>query len=204
MIRWFRRAVVAVLLLALLIFGAAWWLLQGSLAKLDGAIALPGLTAPVGVERDSLGVVTIRAANQTDAVRALGYVHAQERFFEMDLLRRSAAGELAELFGPIALNIDKQHRVHRLRARAQDDFDALTDDKLPLVQAYTEGVNSGLADLRMRPWPYLLLRTQPEPWRNEDTALSGYAMFFDLQGGTNERELALWRIRQVVPAALFR
>ncbi|HEV2606669.1 MAG TPA: penicillin acylase family protein, partial [Xanthomonadaceae bacterium] len=112
--------------------------------------------------------------------------------------------ELSELFGKIALDLDKQHRVHRFRARALDQLATIAGDHLPQLQAYTDGVNAGLADLRVRPWPYVLLQTKPEPWQLSDTALAGYAMFFDLQGGTNERELALWRIRQAVPAALYK
>jgi len=204
MVRWLKRSVFALLVLIVLAFGSGWWLLHGSLAKLDGEISLPGLSTPASIERDALGVVTIHAANEIDAMRALGYVHAQERYFEMDLARRSAAGELSELFGKIALDVDKQHRVHRFRARALDQLGTIAGDHLPQLQAYTDGVNAGLADLRVRPWPYLLLQTKPEPWQLSDTALAGYAMFFDLQGGTNERELALWRIRQVVPVPLYK
>jgi penicillin amidase len=204
MARWLKRGAVALLVLIVLAFGTGWWLLHGSLATLNGEIALPGLSAPVSIDRDALGVVTIHAANETDAMRALGYVHAQERFFEMDLLRRSAAGELSELFGKIALDVDKQHRVHRLRARALDNLLVDTGEKLPLLKAYTDGINSGLADLKVRPWPYVLLGMKPEPWHYEDTILAGDAMFFDLQGGTNERELALWRIKKVVPEALYK
>src|SRR5512141_1358145 len=110
------RLLIGVALLLLLAIAGGWWLLHGSLATLDGNLDLPGLSAPATIERDAIGVVTIHAANETDAMRALGYVHAQERFVEMDLLRRTAAGELAALFGPIALDTDKKHRVHRLRA----------------------------------------------------------------------------------------
>lgn len=198
------RLLIGVALLVLIAVAGAWWLLHGSLATLDGKLELPGLSAPATIERDAIGVVTIHAANETDAMRALGYVHAQERFFEMDLLRRTAAGELAALFGPIALDTDKKHRVHRLRARALDNLLVSAGDKLPLLKAYTDGINAGLADLRVRPWPYLLLRAQPDPWKLEDTILAGDAMFFELQGGDNERELALWRIKQVVPAALYK
>ena len=203
MIRWLKRGAIALLILIGIAFATGWWLLRGSLATLDGSITLPSLSAPVDVERDALGVVTIHAANETDAMRALGYVHAQERFFEMDLMRRLAAGELAELFGPIAVETDKQHRVHRFRTRARENLDVIAGDKLPQLKAYTDGVNAGLADLKVRPWPYLLLGTRPEQWAPEDTALVGYAMYFDLQGGTNERELALWRIKQVVPPVLY-
>jgi penicillin amidase len=202
--RFALRAVLVLLVLLALAFAAGWWTMRGSLATLEGELALPGLSAPVSIERDALGSATIRAANELDAVCALGYVHAQERFFEMDLLRRSAAGELSELFGKVALERDRALRVHRMRPRVRANLAAIAGERLPLLQAYTAGVNSGLQQLRTRPWPYLLLRAQPAPWTPEDTGLAGYAMFFDLQDETNSRELALLRIRQVVPAALYR
>ncbi|HVQ33920.1 MAG TPA: penicillin acylase family protein, partial [Lysobacter sp.] len=93
------RIGAALLLLLVVLILATWLVLRASLPTLDGTQALPGLTAPVSIQRDALGVVTIEATNETDALRALGYVHAQERFFEMDLMRRTAAGELAGLFG---------------------------------------------------------------------------------------------------------
>ena len=198
------RLFLLLLLLLLLAALAGWWAMRGSLAILDGELSLPGLSAPVEIERDALGVVTIHAANETDAARALGYVHGQERFFEMDLLRRSAAGELSELFGKIALQKDQSARVHRLRARITGSMAAVAGDKLPALVAYSEGVNAGLQQLRVRPWPYLLLRSKPKPWQPADSALAGYAMFFDLQDESNSRELALWKIKQSVPEALYR
>ena len=203
MTTWLKRLGLALLALLLVTVLAAWWLLRGSLPTLDGELPLPGLSAPVTIQRDRLGVVTIDAANEADAMRALGYVHAQERFFEMDLMRRTAAGELAELFGAIAIDTDKQHRVHRMRTRVMQDLPAIAGEKMPVLKAYAEGVNAGLSALKVRPWPYLLLRTTPKPWQPADTPLVGYAMYFDLQDSTNQRELALWRIGQVVPPALF-
>ncbi len=94
--------------------------------------------------------------------------------------------------------------MHRLRARINQNMAAFAGDKLPLLQAYSDGVNAGLRDLKMKPWPYLLLRTEPRAWQPADTALVGYAMFFDLQDEANSRELALWKIRQSVPDALYR
>ncbi len=203
MIRWLRRLLLLLVVLVLLSVLTAWWLLRGSLPALDGEVSLPGLSAPVRIERDALGTVTIDAANETDALRALGYVHAQERYFEMDLLRRTSAGELAALFGEIALDVDKAHRVHRMRARVMADLDAIAGDRMPQLQAYTDGVNAGLSTLRTRPWPYLLLRQQAEPWMPADSALAGYAMYFDLQDSTNARELALWKLRPYLPPSLF-
>jgi penicillin amidase len=203
MATWLKRVSAALLVLLLLAGLSGWWLLRGSLPTLDGDLSLPGLTAPVTIHRDHLGVVTIDAANERDAMRALGYVHAQERFFEMDLMRRSAAGELAELFGPMALKTDKLHRMHRLRARATEGLARFEGPKRPVLEAYVEGINAGLDALRVRPWPYLLLRTKPSPWQLSDTPMVGFAMYFDLQDAGNQRELAMSRIRQVVPPVLY-
>jgi penicillin G amidase len=203
MTKWLKRIALLVLVLLLLAVAAAWWLLRGSLPVLDGDVALAGLSAPASIQRDHLGVVTIDAANEADAMRALGYVHAQERYFEMDLMRRTAAGELSALFGPIALDLDRRHRVHRMRARAAAHLDAVAGERLATMRAYTDGVNAGLADLRARPWPYLLLRQSPRPWRMEDSALAGYAMYFDLQDSDGGRELAMWKLRRHLPQALY-
>jgi penicillin amidase len=158
MAKWIRRGLLVLLLLLAVIALTVWWLMRGSLPRLDGELALGGLSAPVTIQRDALGVVTIDAANQVDAMRALGYVHAQERFFEMDLLRRTAAGELAEVFGPIAIDTDKQHRIHRFRARVDANLDGILGTHRNEMQAYVDGVNAGLRDLKVRPWPYLLMR----------------------------------------------
>lgn len=200
--RWIRRGALA--LLGLLMIGVltAWWLMRGSLPQLEGQSRLPGLASAVTVQRDALGVATIDAANERDAMRALGYLHAQERYFEMDLLRRTAAGELSGLFGPIAVETDKRHRVHRLRARIRANLASITGSQQAQLQAYTDGVNAGVAALRTRPWAYLLLRQQPQQWRIEDSALVGYAMYFDLQDASNARELAMWKLESAMPPAL--
>jgi penicillin amidase len=198
--RWILGVLVAIVLLAVLVL---WLLLRGSLAELDGERPLPGLATKVTVERDALGVVTITAGNKTDALRALGRVHAQERYFEMDLMRRSAAGELSALFGAKAIEADKRMRVHRLRARTEAHLqDALGSDPAA-VRAYVDGVNQGLGSLAVRPWAYLLLRQAPQPWRASDSVLAGLAMYADLQDPSNQSELALERIRAVVPPALY-
>ncbi|GGK06995.1 penicillin acylase family protein [Luteimonas terricola] len=203
MLRWTLRIALLLALLAALAALAAWWALRASLPLLDGNAALRGLSAPVTIGRDAIGVATIDAANETDAMRALGYLHAQERYFEMDLMRRTAAGELSALFGPGALDVDRRQRVHRMRARVDASLDAIAGSRRPLLDAYAEGANAGLADLRARPWPYLLLRQQPAPWTAADTALVGYAMYFDLQDAANAREFALWTLRPHLPPPLY-
>src|SRR5262249_55401240 len=120
-----RLARVLVLLIVgiVVVLVAALLLLRGSLPIMDGWVTSPALSAPVTVERDALGTVTLHARNRSDLTWALGYVHAQERFFEMDLLRRRAAGELAELFGDVAVSADRTARAHRMRERAIDALD---------------------------------------------------------------------------------
>ncbi len=200
---WLKRIALCALILVVAAIGTGWWLMRGSLPTLEGTIAINGLSAPVSVQRDALGTVTIDAANEADAMRALGYVHGQERYFEMDLLRRTAAGELSELFGPIALDLDKSHRTHRIRARVDARLADFSGAKQPQLDAYIAGVNAGLAALPVRPWPYLLLRQQPKAWTATDSALSGYAMYFDLQDASNRNELAMMRIKPHLPPALY-
>ena len=201
--RWIRRGALALLGFVLLALLSGWLALRDSLPRLDGEQPVPGLAGPVTVQRDALGVVTIDAGNRVDAMRALGWVHAQERYFEMDLLRRTAAGELAALFGPRAVEHDRGKRVHRMRARVESRLDTLLGPHRAEGEAYVAGVNAGLASLDARPWPYLLLRQSPEPWQPADAALVGYAMYFDLQDAGNARELGLLRVRPHLPPALY-
>lgn len=201
--RWLGRAAAMVLGLAVVAVAIGWAWLALSLPRLDGTRALAGLRGEARIERDADGTVTIDAASEADAMRALGYVHAQERYFEMDLMRRDAAGELSALFGARALPRDRERRVHRLRARAQARMGAYAGDAAPVLDAYVAGANAGLADLRARPWPYLLLRARPAAWTPSDSALVGYAMYFDLQDAKNTRERGLRALRGAVPPALF-
>ena len=93
-------------------------LVRGSLAILDGERQLAGLDAQVVVSRDALGIPDIAAGSRLDAARALGYLHAQDRFFQMDLQRRGAAGELAALMGAALVPTDRDLRIHQFRSRA--------------------------------------------------------------------------------------
>lgn len=192
------------LVLAFVGAGAAWWGLQASLAQLDGRRVLPGLSRSVTVERDALGVPTVRASNRVDAARALGFLHAQERFFQMDLLRRQGAGELAGLFGPALVEADREARLHRLRASARASLDLLTATQRDVLEAYVAGVNTGLNALRVRPPEYLLLRSVPEPWQPEDSLLVGGAMFFALQDAGGAADLARGAIARVLPGEAAR
>jgi len=203
--RWrvLRTLLLVLLSLLLVAFVAGWYLLAGSRAQLDGVRRIASLSTPVSIGRDALGTVTIEGGNRTDISYALGYVHAQERFFAMDLMRRMSAGELSALVGPAALKTDLNHRRHRLRAVVEAAYAQLPAAQKHELDRYRDGVNAGLADLRVQPWEYLLLNAKPQPWRSEDSALVIAAMYFDLNGdGRNERELRFGQMRAVLPDPL--
>ncbi len=155
------------------------------------------------IERDALGVPTIRAATRLDAARALGFVHAQDRFFQMDLLRRAAAGENAELLGPNLVQFDQERRLHGFRSLAGRVLAGMTPLHRALLEAYAAGVNAGLKSLGDKPFEYILLRAEPRPWRAEDSLLAVYAMYFDLQDSRGRVEAELGQIHDRVPAQVF-
>jgi penicillin amidase len=197
-----RVAAVLILMLTAGVVAAALgygaFVLAASRPLLDGQARLAGLSAAVQIQRDAQGVPTIAAANRLDLARALGFLHGQERFFEMDLLRRAGAGELSGLVGPAALRIDRERRLHRFRARAEASLAGQSAAQRALIAAYADGVNAGLAALGHTPWEYTLLRTEPARWTEADTFLVVYAMYFDLQASGADAQLT----RQAEIAAL--
>ena len=179
----------ALLALILIAGGIVWALLRGSLPQLDGAAQADNLTGSVTIERDGRGVPTITASSRTDLAFATGFLHAQDRFFQMDLSRRLAAGELSELFGEVALEQDERTRLFRFRQVAQAVLQRAPADERAMLEAYTRGVNAGMSTLHSRPWEYWLLQSLPVPWRAEDTILVVHAMWWDLQAGGFRREI---------------
>jgi penicillin amidase len=176
---------------------------RASLPQLEGERRLAGLAAPVRIERDARGVPVVRGETRLDVARATGFLHAQDRFFQMDLTRRRAAGELAELFGKAALAADREVRVYRMRAVAQRALRALPAGERALVEAYTQGVAAGLAALAAPPPEYLLLRSVPAPWKEEDALLCALTMFLTLQGELAGQESSLGLMHDLLPLALF-
>ncbi|MEZ5462786.1 penicillin acylase family protein [Dokdonella sp.] len=197
--RWLVRVLVALSLLVIALTITGWLLLRGSLPQLDGLVVTSEVGAETTLDRDERGTVTITGSSRNDVTWALGYVHAQERFFEMDLMRRSAAGELAELFGAAALPIDRRARAHRMRARAEAALALLPESERAQIERYRDGVNAGLNDLGTRPFAYLLTGTRPRPWASADTVLVVDAMYFTLNDAANTRELAFARMRDALP-----
>jgi penicillin amidase len=189
-------SVVSVLLfVAVLAIGWIVWRVGASLPQVDGTAAVKGLSAAVTVERDALGVPTVRGANRVDVARALGWLHGQDRFFQMDVLRRAPAGEIAEVFGKRALQRDRAARLHGFRKIAQAVLERMAPNERALLEAYTGGVNAGLTALSERPFEYLALRDTPQPWRAEDSILVIFAMTMDLQEEDADYERSLMTLR---------
>jgi len=198
-------AVIAVLLIVLAV-GAGFWVrgqLRGSLPQLDGDLLVEGVSAPVTIDRDSLGIPTIRGENRLDVAFATGYVHSQDRYFQMDLLRRNSAGELAEVFGTAARENDKKMRIYRFRNVAQKLLAACDENQQAMLNKYAEGVNAGLAALMASPFEYLMLGQTPAPWKPEDSALVMFSMYLDLQGGDFRDERILGTMHDTLPEAMF-
>jgi penicillin amidase len=195
-LRWSVWVLTGFIALGVIVVASLWLMLRSSLAQLEGRRALRGLQSEVLIERDAIGVPTIHATNRLDATRALGFLHAQERFFQMDISRRAGAGELSELFGPLALDRDRQQRIHRPRARAKAALEQASPEDAAMIRAYADGVNAGLEALRARPPEYLALRTSPVPWQPEDTYMVAYSMFnelHDVAGRHDYEQLILHR-----------
>ncbi len=196
-----RGLLVALVLLAglgLTVFG----LVRGSLPRLDGELRLVGLEAAVTVERDDLGVPRILAGSRVDAARALGFLHGQDRFFQMDLLRRRASGELSELLGSALLSTDRENRRHAFAEVAQRVVARCTPRQRSILEAYVGGVNAGLEALRVRPFEYLLLRSKPRPWTAEDCVLVACAMHLELSLGGAQTESMLGVVHDLLAPML--
>ena len=174
----------------------AWWFVYRPLPQIDGAAALPGLQHDVTVERDQWGVPHIRAASLEDLEEAQGYVMAQDRLWQMDLLRRVARGQLSEILGPTTLAIDKDFRTLGFSRAAARDVAQLDAESRKLMEAYARGVNAFIEEHQDRlPLEFTLLRYKPLPWQPSDTlAISGY-MYRTLTD-TRERELNRAKVAQ--------
>src|SRR6185503_10094908 len=202
-----RGTLIILAFAAIAIIGGGLYLrsqINASLPQTDGTAAIPNLTANVKVERDALGVPTITSASREDIARALGFLHAQDRFFQMDLQRRQPAGELSGLVGARALDVDQEIRVHRFRDVAHRALEFTDPSYRRLLEAYADGVNAGVKALGAPPFEYLVLRATPEPWIPEDSILTVLAMFNTLQGRQALFEQSHGALRDTLPDPMFR
>lgn len=198
--RFFRRGLIAAALILILAGLGAAGLLWASLPPRAGRIGLPGLSAPVEVVEDSHGIPRITARTEADAARALGWLHARDRLFQMELMRRNASGRLAEIAGPAALRLDRFHRTLGLRQRAEADYEALPPDTRAVLEAYAEGVNAWIGARGRLAAPEFLALGVPEPWQPAHSLL--WAKTMGLWLSNNWRtELDRARLAALLPPA---
>jgi len=203
--RWFKRLAWLVLtLVALLLAGALGgyaWYRQASQPQTAGTLSLPGLRERVSIVRDRHDVPHIKAANPLDAYFALGFVHGQDRLWQLQMNKRIASGRLAEILGPPALDTDRFLRTLGVRRNAEAILAQATPETRAALQAYADGVNAYI-DTRKGPLPpeFLLLRTRPEHWEPADTLAWQTMMAWDLSANWTQETLRM-RLAQVLPVA---
>ena len=172
------RLVVALAVVAAIAGAYLFW---RAMPAYSGSEKLPGLSAEVHVWRDGYGVPHIFAASMDDAARALGYLHASERLFQMELQRRVGQGRLAEVFGADRLDLDKFIRTLGLYREAESSFAALSPWAQKRLQAYADGVNAFLDSHRNAlPPEFLIVGDAPEPWKPADSLVWGKLMALQL------------------------
>jgi penicillin amidase len=184
--KWLAGIVFLLPLLAV-IAGYGWWM--RSLPTTSGSVALPGLEGEARVIRDGYGVPHIFAPSLNDAMRVLGYLHAQDRLFQMDITRRVSQGRLAAIIGRDGLRYDRLFRTLDLAGHAKKSLAAFSPEARARLDAYAAGVNAWLAEGQALPAEYTLLGFAPEPWKPEDSILWGKAMAWKLSA--NWRQDAL-------------
>jgi penicillin amidase len=198
------------LLLVGLVIGM-WWLYgiaRSALPQLDGRVAVVGISSPVRVVRDEQGVPTIEAATLEDLFFAQGYVTAQDRLWQMDILRRAAAGELSEVIGEDTVQMDREQRILGLRLVAEAAEKSLSARDRAYFEAYARGVNAFIESHRDRlSLEFRLLKYTPRPWTVTDSLLIGARMAQDLTHYRNPpaltREKILAKLGSELTADLY-
>ena len=185
--QWFLRGVLALVLLVLIAFGTFQIYLLRSMAPLSGEAPLKGLSAGVEIKRDVSDVTHIHASTPMDAWRAIGYVHAQERGWQLAFNRQVMHGELSEWLGPASLETDKLMRTLGIMKAAQAQFDKLPFNTQKALEAYAEGVQAGYASAQWRAPEFVILGINPsktmKPWTAVDSV--GWALMMALDLGGN-------------------
>jgi penicillin G amidase len=172
---------LTVLLLVACATGYAYYVVHSALPQLDGQLPVSGLSAPVTITRDSHGVPTIEAAMLDDLFFAQGYVTAQDRLWEMDVMRRFASGELSEVLGSDTLQHDREQKILGLRAAARKSLEMASLRDRGFFEAYARGVNAYISTHGRRlPIEFRILGYAPKPWTPEDSFVIANQMVKDL------------------------
>ena len=202
-LKWIGRGVVALVALVIIAAVGGYFWLRTSLPQVDGSITVAGLRAQVEIARDDRGVPSIQAQSLDDAYFAVGFLHAQDRLFQMDLMRHVGAGRLSEMVGAMGVPTDKLMRTLGLYPQAEQQVAAASPGLKSALEAYAAGVNAFLAQRSgALPLEYQLLRTTPEPWRPADSLVWGRIMALQLSANWYDERLNL-SLKKTLPPDLF-
>ena len=196
---WLRRIAAGLAVLVVVLVGGAYLAVETARPQTEGTVALAGLDAPVSILRDRHGIPRIVAASERDAYFALGFVHAQDRFFQMEFMRRAGAGRLSEIVGASTLPLDRWMRVLGLYRLAEAALKRLSPQVTHSLEAYADGVNayldshSGLVSVELA-----LLFATPERWRPADSLVWGRLMGMRLSGNSRAETLRA-RLSELLP-----
>ncbi|WP_325279536.1 penicillin acylase family protein [Tahibacter sp.] len=196
------RLVVFVVFPVLALIAHQGWQLRQSLPQVSGNVAVPRLARPASIVRDAQGVPRIVARSDADAFFAMGYVHAQDRLWQLELQRRIAQGRLSEVFGKSSIDQDIWFRTLGLRRSAESAWSALSPDAQRSLQAYSDGINAWIASGAALPVEFRMLGIAPEPWTVYDS-LAWIKVFALNLGGNYRREVERLLVSQVVDREKF-
>lgn len=192
---------IALLVLVVVVLGGSGgylWLCR-SLPQTSGDIRVRGISGPVTIVRDRDGVAHITGTTDADAVFGLGFVHAQERLWQMEVQRRIGHARLSEIFGATTLQTDKFLRTLGVARAARSALERLDSETLAWLEAYTAGVNAFLATNPVLPPEFLILGVQPEPWQPIDSLVWAKMMAWDLGGNWSNELMRATLIAKIGP-----
>jgi len=212
--RWLLRVVVALLLFIVVAAGFLLYTIRRSFPQISSEIRVSGLSEPVEVIRDRFGVPHIYASNSNDLFFAQGYIHAQDRFWQMDVWRHTGAGRLSEMFGASLMETDKILRTLGWAKVVRKEVEQLDPISRGILESYTQGVNAYLANRSAGAlsFEYALLSIQnrhykPEPWEPLDSLVWGKVMAWDLAGNMDMeiyralllKKFSIAQVEEIIP-----
>lgn len=168
MLKWTIRIFLSLLVIAIVVWVGGKWVLSFSTAKYDGTVKVSGVQFPVEVTYDEKGIPQIWSKTNSDLYFTVGYLHASERLFQMELVRRFSMGELSEIFGADAYSIDLRQRNLGFARKAKKELADVDEQSLKLLQKYCDGINSWVQNKTILPPEFILLRLTPHIWKPED------------------------------------
>ena len=195
---------VFALLISVGLYWRNWLVVNKSLPRIEGDLVSNTIKKQITIRRDHAGIPTIASKTYKESILGLGIAHAQDRFFQMDILRRMGSGSLSSLLGVTTVDEDKKSMQFGLLAQANEAYLGLSEAQKELLSYYSEGVNLGLQSFETAPYEYSLLKDTPKKWEDKDTLLAIYGLYLLVEDKQHERALIDKKLSLSLPAELYR